>query len=108
MIPELTNDTFERAVTSTDLPVLVFFTSPTCAHCHRMEPYVEGLAAQTQGRAVVVKVNAMANAKTARAVGAMQLPTFLLLHRGEEFARYQGDRFPATVLGQALASRIGQ
>ena len=36
---ELNEKDWEKQVEKSKIPVLVMFHSPTCAHCHVMEPY---------------------------------------------------------------------
>src|SRR5699024_6404221 len=53
----VTQQTFKSTVVESDLPVLVDFWAQWCQPCLRMNPTLEELAEEMDGRAVVAKVN---------------------------------------------------
>ena len=53
----ITAENFEKEVLQSALPVLVDFWAPWCVYCRRIEPAVEELAEDTEGKLVVGKVN---------------------------------------------------
>ena len=57
MAKEFTDDTFENEVLKSTLPVLVDFWAPWCGPCTTVGPFVEELAEEFAGRAIVGKVN---------------------------------------------------
>src|SRR5579863_9745900 len=51
----LSDETFQRTVDSSDVPVLVDFYADWCAPCKMMAPAVDAVAAAHEGRALVGK-----------------------------------------------------
>ena len=74
------------AVASADGVCLVEFFHPACSHCRNMEPVVERLATDFDGRAVVGKVDVTASAGARPGLGRARLPH---LRRGQGRARAQ-------------------
>lgn len=72
------------------LPVLVDFYSPTCAPCNMMFPVVENLAARRAGEISVIKINVDQNQQLAEAFGVRGVPTFVIVHKGNERDRMSG------------------
>jgi thioredoxin 1 len=71
---------------------LVEFFHPACSHCRNMEPIVERLAVDFDGRAVVGKVDVTTSADLARAWGVRGYPTFVVVKDGRELNRYLGEQ----------------
>src|SRR5215210_2069210 len=53
----LTDDTFDRTIAESDLPVFVDFFADWCGPCKQMAPAVDELAAKYEGRALIAKLN---------------------------------------------------
>src|ERR671917_381956 len=53
----LTEETFERTIRESEVPVLVDFYADWCGPCKMMAPAVDEVAAAYQGRALVGKLN---------------------------------------------------
>ena len=70
---------------------LVEFYHPTCSHCRAMEPVVEQLATDFQGRAVVGKVNVTTDQAVATAWGVRGYPTFIVVQDGQEHSQWLGE-----------------
>jgi thioredoxin-like negative regulator of GroEL len=104
----LNDENFEAAVTSTDRPIMVAFTSPTCSHCAKMAKHIDSIANQSVGSAIVAKVTVPESPRVTALVGVKSMPTFVFFHKGQEYARYVGDKNPPSYLTSALASKIGK
>ena len=87
---DATDASFGPEVRESKLPVLVFFWSPGCGHCVRMEPAVRGLAEEYSGRLKVARVNVTANPSTTAYFEVTGTPTFVLMKGGREAARFVG------------------
>jgi len=76
------DNTFEKVVLKSTLPVLVDFWAPWCAPCRAVAPVLERIAAEYDGRLLVVKVNVDENPEWAGRYGVMSIPTLLLISEG--------------------------
>jgi thioredoxin 2 len=75
---------------SSGLPVLVDFSSPSCAPCLMMDPVLERLAKRRAGEIMVVKVNTDRNPRLASQFGIQAVPTFVIVSKGKERSRTSG------------------
>jgi thioredoxin 1 len=77
-----TDDSFERDVLNSDVPVLVDFWAEWCGPCRMMAPTVETVAKEFSGRMKVGKVNVDENGSTAMRYNIRGIPTLLLFKNG--------------------------
>lgn len=89
-LPEVTNDTFSDEVKSADQPVLVDFGADWCKPCKQLDPIVEELAGEWQGKVKVVHVDVDQNGDTAMEYGVMGVPTLIMFINGEPQERLTG------------------
>ena len=81
---KLTEKTFEtEALRKDGVPVLVDFWASWCGPCRAMEPVLESLAEELEGRAVIAKVNVDDEPAVANAARIQSIPTMVLLKNGE-------------------------
>ncbi|MBI2933149.1 MAG: hypothetical protein HYY16_16010 [Planctomycetes bacterium] len=69
VVERVTAGTFESDVLNSDRPVLVELCTTWCPSCRVVEPLLERLADEVQGRAKVVKVNVEEEGELASAFG---------------------------------------
>ena len=86
----LDDDTFQRTITGTDLPVLVDFYADWCGPCKMMAPAVDALAKAQQGRALIGKLDTERARQTAGAFGIRGIPTVIVFRGGREVRRHSG------------------
>lgn len=79
----LTDSTFDNEVLSSDVPVLVDFWAEWCGPCRMMEPTIDGIATDYQGRVKVGKLNVDENGGTAMRYNIRGIPTLLLFKGGQ-------------------------
>ena len=101
----LNDETFQRTINESDVPVAVDFYADWCGPCRMMAPAVDALAAHVQGKAIVAKLNTDHSSRTAGGFGIRGIPTTIVFSGGKEVARQSGA-LPLEGLKQLL-SRAG-
>ncbi len=81
---------FEAEVLKADLPVLVDFWATWCAPCRMLGPVVEEVAEETEGRAIVGKINVDDEMDLARKYRVASIPTLIVFKNGQEVNRSVG------------------
>src|SRR3954466_5850198 len=86
----LDDETFARTVAESDVPVLVDFYADWCGPCKIMAPYVDQLARENVGRAIVAKLDTDRSQRTAGSFNIRGIPTAIVLRGGKEVGRQVG------------------
>lgn len=84
---ELTDDNFDEEVFKSELPVLVELWASWCPPCKMMEPVMNSLEKQYEGKVKVCKINIDKNPRTSSKFDVKGVPTFLLVKSGEVIER---------------------
>ena len=87
---KLDDETFDRTVAESTLPVLVDFYADWCGPCKMMAPYVDELAGKYPGRLLVAKLDTDASQRTAGRYNIRNIPTSVVFSGGGEAARQAG------------------
>lgn len=98
----VTDETFDEEVLKADLPVLVEFTADWCGPCRQIEPVLEEVARDKEGRLKVVQLDVDTNPGTQSAYGVLSMPTLMVFRGGEPVKSMVGAR-PKRRLMQELA-----
>jgi len=77
------DDSFQKEVLDSEVPVLVDFWAPWCAPCRAIAPAVEQLAASYEGRVKVGKLNIDDHPAIPQRYGIRAIPTLLLFKNGD-------------------------
>jgi thioredoxin 1 len=101
----VTDETFARAVLTSDRPVVVDFWAEWCPPCRAISRSLSELAEEFGDQLVVATLNTDENPQTTRTYGVMSLPTLLMFRAGEVVASIVGAR-PKNYLRQALTTHI--
>ena len=78
-----TDDSFDKDVLSSDVPVLVDFWAEWCGPCRMMGPTVDQVATDYAGKVKVGKLDVDSNQQTAFRYGIRGIPTLLLFKGGQ-------------------------
>jgi thioredoxin 1 len=91
----VTNETFEREVLASHVPVVVDFWAPWCKPCEAIERHLDALAEEWGERARLVRVDVDAEPGIASRYGVLTLPTVILFAGGEPKATVYGAQSKA-------------
>jgi thioredoxin 1 len=89
MAQQITDANFKELVNG-DKPLMVDFWAEWCGPCRMIGPFVEELAQEYEGRAVVGKVNVDENDELAGEFGIRSIPTLLFFKNGEVVDKHVG------------------
>src|SRR5687767_12387837 len=85
-IKRVTDDSFEREVLASPLPVLVDYWAEWCGPCKMIAPMLDESAASYAGQVSIAKVNADENPKVLTQYHVRSLPTLMLFKNGKPVA----------------------
>jgi thioredoxin len=104
----ITDQTFEREVLSaTGKPVLVDCWAPWCGPCRIIGPVMDQLAAESQGKYLITKLNVDDNQLTASRFQIASIPTMLIFKDGKLIDRLIGVQPKETIAERLrVASRF--
>lgn len=105
MALEITDGNFEEVVIQSDKPVLIDFWAVWCGPCRMIAPFVEEMAKEYDGKAVIGKVDVDSNPEVAARFGIRNIPTVLFVKNGQ-VADKQVGACPKSVLTGKLDARL--
>jgi thioredoxin 1 len=95
-----TDQTFDRELAGSTVPVVINFTAKWCSPCHALAPVIDTFAAENAGRVKVIRVDFDQSPSTARRYNVSALPAVLWVKNGVVVKRTVGfqsrDRLNAT------------
>jgi thioredoxin 1 len=94
----LTDATFDEEVVAASEPVLVDFGAEWCGPCKQIEPVLEEIAKEHEGRLRVGKVNVDDSLEIVRRFEVMSVPTLILFKEGVPQLRLVGAKGKAQLL----------
>ena len=103
---DVTDDDFDQVVLRAELPVLVDFWAEWCGPCHALEPVVEELAKEYDGKVKFVKMDTEQNFDVPARYGIRSLPTLLVFKGGQQVEQIMGLR-PKVDLKRSLDKALG-
>jgi len=86
--------------------VVVDCWAPWCGPCRIVEPVIEGLAREYNGKVVFARLNIDENQKTALDYSIMSIPTMLIFKNGQLVDRPVGA-MPKEMLGARIKKYLG-
>ena len=98
---KLDDDTFQRTVSESQIPVLVDFYADWCGPCKMMAPYVDELAAKYVGKALVAKLNTDHSQRAAAPFNIRGIPTTIVF-KDEKAQAQKAGAMPLAGLEELL------
>lgn len=106
MALQLTDSNFDTEVLASDKVSIVDFWAEWCGPCRVVGPFVEELANEYSGQAVIGKVNVDDNPGISAKYGIRNIPTILFIKGGQVVDKQVGA-VPKAVLEQKLKALLG-
>ncbi len=89
----------DRAVASSQIPILLDLWAPWCGPCRAVAPALEQLAGARAGSLRIIKVNVDDHPGVSAKLGVQGIPTMVLFRDGQEVSRQVGA-LPADRIGR--------
>lgn len=105
-LPSVTDETFTEEVLNTKGAVLLDFGAEWCHPCKQLDPIVEELAEEWQGKVKVLVLDIDENVQTTMKMGVMGVPTLILFIDGEPVERLTGY-VPKNRIADRLGPHLG-
>ena len=86
----LNDSNFDEVVLKSELPVMVDFWAVWCAPCRAIAPYVEQIATECEGRAIVAKADIEQCPDISGRYGIRNVPTILFFKDGKVVNKHVG------------------
>lgn len=86
----VTDDTFDKEVKQSDIPVVVDFWAEWCGPCKQIGPALEELSAEYEGKVKIAKVDVDSNPNTAAAMGVRGIPALFIFKDGQVISNRAG------------------
>ncbi len=98
----ITDESFEKIVMQSTVPVIVDFWAPWCNPCKMIAPTLDKLAQENEGKLIVAKVNTDDHAEWMQKFGIQGIPTLLFVSGGKVVHRQVGA-LPERMLREVVA-----
>jgi len=89
-IPKVSAATFKSEVVESPVPVLIDFTATWCGPCKMLEPIVQQLVKDWDGKVKVAKLDVDDDPNLAMEYNVMGVPTLILFKDGKPVERVTG------------------
>jgi thioredoxin 1 len=87
----VSDDTFDKDVHQSDLPVLVDFWAPWCGPCQMFAPVLDDIVSDVSQKLRVAKINIDENPLVPGKLGVRSIPTLMIFHKGSVIETHVGS-----------------
>ena len=89
-IQSIKEDSFEKEVVNSELPVLIDFWAEWCSPCKEMNPILEEVSSEMEKKIKVLKINIDENPNIPNKYGVQSIPTLIIFKKGEAISTKVG------------------
>jgi thioredoxin 1 len=87
----ITDQSFDKDVLQSSVPVLVDFWAEWCGPCKALGPKLEEIAGEMSGKVKIAKINVDENPNAPAKYGVRGIPTLILFKDGKEVDQIVGN-----------------
>lgn len=88
----INDSSFDQQVLKSPVPVLVEFGAVWCGPCRQMEPIMEQIASEWDGKVRLAKIDVDESVSTTMQFQVMSVPTMILFVNGQACQRLSGKQ----------------
>lgn len=89
MIQQLNNTNFQKTINDNNV-VLVDFYADWCGPCQRLQPTLENISSELEGKAVISKINVDNNLELSQQFGIRSVPAIFYFKNGKLVDKQNG------------------